>query len=319
LQREGELHSWAKRHYDRCDDITDAVQSHFHWRVGYRHAGFLLLVNASTPFIPLQPATQDHLVVTLSVNPVRIAEYFFQRVLRAVAGSQSLSPNRVIVNVPDIFVRTGKRIIVPNWIFKVASITVNLCRTDYGPITKLLPTIQIYSGLPLTRIFVVDDDREHWPNTLELMVRWGECFPGAVIANWGVQAQPFNGSRGMGILDFKASFLTSVLGNGGYMLRAGDVTVEQLSTLPPGAEPCATHDDPWISNILSLNNVPMLLVPGYPCAFWETHYGDDFDNGVHADTGQTERYQGCNSWIIANGGHSHGAALIIKQQWSHLG
>jgi hypothetical protein len=251
---------------------------------------------------------------------VRIAEFFFQRVLRAVAGSQSLSPDRVIVNVPDVFIRTGKRIVVPNWIFKVATITVNFCRKDYGPITKLLPTIHIYSGLPLTRIVVVDDDREHWPSALELLVRWGSCLPGAVIANWGVQAFPLNGSRGMSILDSKASFLTSVLGNGGYMLRAGDVPVEQLTTLPPGAEQCFTHDDLWISNTLSHNNVPMLLVPGYPCAFWETHYGDDFDNGVHADLGQTERYQKCNGWIIDKGGHNFAkkAALLIKQLWSLL-
>ena len=120
LQLEGNLHAWAMRHRDSCDELTEAVEGHARWRVGHRHGGMLLLTNATAPHVPLQPAAHDNLVVSLAVNPVRIAEFFFARVLRAAAGSQSLAPDRVMVNVPDFFDRSGERIIVPAWFFKVA-------------------------------------------------------------------------------------------------------------------------------------------------------------------------------------------------------
>jgi hypothetical protein len=317
LQREGGLHAWADRHQDGCDNVAEAVESNVRWRVGHRHGGMLLLVNSSALRVPLQPAAQDKLIVTLAVNPARIANHYFQRVLRAVAGSQSLKPDRVVINVPDVFLRTGKRIIVPAWIYKVATITVHLCRTDHGPVTKLLPSVWIYAGHPETRLVVVDDDREHWPHLIEWLVRWEACLPGAVIANWIYQILESDGMRGMGILDNKVSFATSVLGNGGYMLHAGDVTAEQLITLPVGAEPCFTHDDLWISHTLSQNHVPMALVPGYPCSFWETHYGDDFENGVYADNGQADRKVKCINFLNGMGGRERAkaASLSLMQRW----
>lgn len=75
---------------------------------------------------------------------------------------QSRKPDLFLLNIPEEFARTGETYIVPKYIQK--SLMVNRTTTDYGPATKIVPTVAylkdragIYDP-DHTRIIYLDDD-----------------------------------------------------------------------------------------------------------------------------------------------------------------
>jgi len=77
---------------------------------------------------------------------------------------QTRKPDLFLLNIPRVFARTGESYIVPKYIRK--SLTVNHIDTDYGPATKIIPTVLYLNDkerniqyLPeYTRIIYLDDD-----------------------------------------------------------------------------------------------------------------------------------------------------------------
>lgn len=77
---------------------------------------------------------------------------------------QTRKPDLFLLNIPEQFARTGESYIVPKYIRK--SLTVNRVDTDYGPATKILPTVLYLShddrvkeyNPENTRIIYLDDD-----------------------------------------------------------------------------------------------------------------------------------------------------------------
>jgi len=75
---------------------------------------------------------------------------------------QSRKPDLFLLNIPEEFARTGDTYIVPRYIKK--SLTVNHIQVDYGPATKIVPTVvylrehaELYNPED-TRIIYLDDD-----------------------------------------------------------------------------------------------------------------------------------------------------------------
>ena len=75
---------------------------------------------------------------------------------------QSRKPDLFLLNIPEEFARTGETYIVPKYIRK--SLTVNRIQVDYGPATKIVPTVlylrehaELYNPED-TRIIYLDDD-----------------------------------------------------------------------------------------------------------------------------------------------------------------
>jgi hypothetical protein len=77
---------------------------------------------------------------------------------------QTRKPDLFLLNIPEEFARTGETYIVPKYIRK--SLTVNRISTDYGPATKIIPTVAYLSDRDrsdeynpeYTRIIYLDDD-----------------------------------------------------------------------------------------------------------------------------------------------------------------
>ena len=74
---------------------------------------------------------------------------------------QTRKPDLFLLNIPEVFARTGESYIVPKYIRK--SLTVNKISTDYGPATKILPTVMYLRDdkkydPEYTRIIYLDDD-----------------------------------------------------------------------------------------------------------------------------------------------------------------
>lgn len=75
---------------------------------------------------------------------------------------QTRKPDLFLLNIPEVFSRTGEKYSVPKYIRK--SLTVNRISTDYGPATKILPAVMYLREHASdydpdhTRIIYLDDD-----------------------------------------------------------------------------------------------------------------------------------------------------------------
>jgi hypothetical protein len=73
---------------------------------------------------------------------------------------QTRKPDLILLNIPKVFERTGETYDIPKFVEK--SVVVNVVDKDYGPGTKLIPTVRylIENGYDpnKTRIIYLDDD-----------------------------------------------------------------------------------------------------------------------------------------------------------------
>lgn len=97
--------------------------------------------------------TKLRIVVSLTTTPYRIDK--IQATLDSML-QQSVKPDKIYLNIPYYLKRDNLEYKIPGWLQNYPGI--NIVRTeDYGPITKLLPTLQ-YEQDPQTIIITIDDD-----------------------------------------------------------------------------------------------------------------------------------------------------------------
>lgn len=96
-------------------------------------------------------------VVSFTTSPTRIHKC--QPMLKSIL-NQSRKPDLVLLNIPHVFARTGEPYNVPTNVSK--HVHVNNLNTDYGPGTKIIPTIRFLRENDYdpnqTRVIYLDDD-----------------------------------------------------------------------------------------------------------------------------------------------------------------
>ena len=100
------------------------------------------------------------IVVSFTTSPTRINKC--GPMIHSIL-DQTCKPDLFLLNIPEEFARTGESYNVPKYIRK--SLTVNRISTDYGPATKILPTVMYLTNAKSadydpenTRIIYLDDD-----------------------------------------------------------------------------------------------------------------------------------------------------------------
>ena len=104
-------------------------------------------------------------VVSFTTSPERINK--IKPMVESIL-TQSKSPDLFLLNIPEIFPRTKQKYTIPDFVKKC--VTINVLKQDYGPATKLLPTIKYlkennYSDDD-TFIIYLDDDIEYRPDMI---------------------------------------------------------------------------------------------------------------------------------------------------------
>jgi len=104
-------------------------------------------------------------VVSLTTSPTRILKCWpcLQSLLQ-----QTLKPDLIVFNIPTTFGRTGEKYVIPLQVQR--SVFVHRCGRDWGPATKLIPTIPLLRkrGFPEdTRIVYLDEDIIYPANMVE--------------------------------------------------------------------------------------------------------------------------------------------------------
>jgi len=113
-------------------------------------------------------------VVSFTTSPTRINKC--SPMIHSIL-DQTRKPDLFLLNIPEVFARTGETYVVPKYIRK--SLTVNRINTDYGPATKILPTVIYLQDKEqydpeYTRIIYLDDDiayPKRMIETYEKMIR----------------------------------------------------------------------------------------------------------------------------------------------------
>ena len=101
----------------------------------------------------------------MTTTPSRIG--LIRPVVEAVLG-QTVSIEHLELNIPYVCSRTGEDYSIPDWLGSMEQ--VRIFRTDdYGPITKVGPTLLRYRDDHETYIWSVDDDCAYPANQLELL------------------------------------------------------------------------------------------------------------------------------------------------------
>lgn len=114
-------------------------------------------------------------IVSFTTSPKRIVKC--ETMINSIL-NQTLKPDLIILNIPKIFSRTGKKYIIPEFIKK--NVLINVIEQDLGPITKIIPTIKFLNERNFdkknTRIIYIDDDIKYMNGMIE-------CFHEASIQN----------------------------------------------------------------------------------------------------------------------------------------
>jgi hypothetical protein len=96
-------------------------------------------------------------IISFTTNPKRIHKC--KEVINNLL-NQTIKPDKIILNIPKVFYRTGEKYEIPNFIKD--NITLNIINNDYGPATKIIPTLLFLKSenydLENTYIIYLDDD-----------------------------------------------------------------------------------------------------------------------------------------------------------------
>jgi hypothetical protein len=150
-------------------------------------------------------------VVTLTTIPTRLSAEHEQGIksnIRSLIEQDYNGEYEIHLNVPSVNNKTGEQYIVPSWMRELSlkepkfKIFENL--EDYGPITKLIPTLKRVTE-PDAIIIVCDDDLIYQPKMVEEQVKNQETYENTACG--------YDGSRCVNTDDFddvRNAFVVSV-------------------------------------------------------------------------------------------------------------
>ena len=99
--------------------------------------------------------------LSLSINPDRI-----ERVPDILKAIDTSWVKEIVIALPEKFARTGKSYIIPSSLLAIPKVRILRTARDYGPITKLYPTLKMLQERGEQAIIVVIDDDYIYPRGL---------------------------------------------------------------------------------------------------------------------------------------------------------
>eukprot|EP01041_Mallomonas_annulata_P005635 gene5635-11372_t len=204
------------------------------------------------------------IVVSLTTVPIRLP--LVELTIKSIL-SQSLVPDAIYLNIPKKSSRfRGEEY---NISFELLSlpIIINRCE-DYGPATKLIPTLEIETN-PDTLIITVDDDMIFKSTLIRRLLQRHLTYPYAVYVNAG-QMIDINDAFGPVVvrsaaswkdLDFPIDILEAFLG---VIYRRDFFSLDILRHIP---DVCRSTDDIWFSAHLARRGIPRVKVIQKPGEF----------------------------------------------------
>ena len=222
-------------------------------------------------------------VISLTTSPKRLEK--IDDILNNIV-NQTRKPNKIILNVPHIFKRDCSKYneeILKKLNNKYGEILlINRCE-DRGPITKLIPTLDLEKD-PNTNIILIDDDIIYEKDLIEKLVNEYNKNPEIVIANniftplkYTTIPQAFAG------IIFRRSIFDD-----SFILFADEVK---------DYKHCYNSDDLIIGLYFIKKNI-RIKSPEKETKYSDTNYGHDSDALKNQDNiNHYQRYEKCKKFI----------------------
>lgn len=171
--------------------------------------------------------------------------------------SQSVTIIHLELNVPQRSVRTGEPYVIPEWMDDIDRLRVFRADRDYGPITKIAPTLLRYRGDNETYLWSVDDDCAYPQNQLELLLKGFDPDNHRIVTRHGGQIKD-DGSVQMWYGSTEVSMFE---GFGGVLYPPGCIgdDFEQYVTTTSDNADCRLSDDMVLSLYFRRRKVPIYL------------------------------------------------------------
>ena len=196
---------------------------------------------------------QPRIVATMTTIPSRID--LIRPVIDSVL-AQTVPIQHIELNIPYHCIRTDETYHLPGWLESMDR--VQIFRTeDYGPITKVAPTLLRYQHDPETYIWSVDDDIAYPSDHLEQLCRAHDPTKPRILTRYGGMFQ----ADGTAQFFFGEREVTTFVGFGGVLYPPGCIGEDfrkYLSVTSANAD-CRKNDDVVLSMYFNACGVPMYL------------------------------------------------------------
>ena len=213
----------------------------------------------------------SRVVVSLTSLPSRINK--IENVIKSIQNG-TVKPDIIYINIPKYSMREKTEYIVSDNIKNIPGVKLNFHNTDYGPVTKLFPTLEQEND-PDTAIICIDDDTEYDHRLVEHLLSCSSYYPDKTICvkgwnfiNLGFFALPLfslelnNKPHKVKILQCYEGVL--------YKRKFFDKDFENYIN----CKKCFTVDDILISKYLTKKGIDIISVP-YKHNNKQIEFGDD--------------------------------------------
>ena len=205
-------------------------------------------------------SSKSNVYVSLTTTPGRLANLL--PTLNSLL-QQTLVPDKIILNIPKVFKKTGQLYLVPSELHKFPRLLLNSC-VDYGPATKLLPTLQLLND-PTTIIVTVDDEYIYPDSMIETLVKSAQHDPDAAFSYAGQNVEfDFASQHGVAVrsadtpgwnrVSAAVDIIEGFLG-AAYRREFFDESIFRI--IPR----CYSTDDIWFSAHLSRKHISRVKIP----------------------------------------------------------
>lgn len=142
-----------------------------------------------------------NVILTLTTIPTRLISQYNFDIKYCIESLLSMNYDdyQVHFNIPETHKETGNEYVLPEWLVEMeqSNDRLNIFRTDdYGPITKLIPTLQRIEDKD-TIIIVVDDDMVYNPELINEHLKNRQTWPNFPVGYDGLTSLNDDGSRRM--------------------------------------------------------------------------------------------------------------------------
>jgi hypothetical protein len=255
-----------------------------------RAVGRYIWMHVSTPQAPIVRCStgsdDPRVVISLTTTPSRITR--LGPTLRSLL-AQDYPPTAIYLAVPRRSMRENRSYRVPVGLARHPTVTIIEAERDWGPATKLLPSLRAERERPETLIIAVDDDNIYPREMVATFVHFSSTMPDAALCfrGWRVPSSGrWQDSRTIfGTRVEVPTPMDVITGCGGILVkpRFFDAAVFDYDAAPGSA---FFVDDIWISGNLARRSISRYVIPS-AAAFvylptlttWRTRGLDQTDNG----------------------------------------
>lgn len=212
---------------------------------------FILLIVIAILWFTFKPERMSiphKIIVTLTTIPERLSCGKLEKTLDSIY-NQTLKPDIVIINIPLVTLK-GKKydpVKLKNLEEKYPNIIINRVPDDFGPITKIVPTLKFVNDND--KIVIIDDDVVYDEKMIYKLY------------NSNLQAVGFCGREGKDLTWYHNFKDTPMLMD---FLETFDGVMYSASILknlkPLTSDECIFQDDIVIGKYLKKNNVPVYII-----------------------------------------------------------